>query len=49
MQAVILGTSGMNSRQSLNASSLHARRCSGVPAENPDVEKAQDAASRNIT
>jgi len=31
MHAVIRGTLGMSSPQNLNASSVHANRCSGVP------------------
>ena len=38
MHSVIRGTSGIVSRQRRKASSLHARRCSGVPSEKLGVE-----------
>src|SRR5262249_1070904 len=38
MHSVMRGTSGIVSRQSRKASSLHARRCSGVPSEKLAVE-----------
>src|SRR5262245_11380342 len=38
MHSVMRGTSGIVSRQMRKASSLHARRCSGVPCEKLAVE-----------